>query len=315
MQTWLGSRRVPRDLPPAAVTIGAFDGVHRGHRVLLERVVADTVRGLLPVVVTFDPHPMAVIRPDVAPLLLTTLEHRLSLFAGAGIAGTLVLPFTTELAAQSAERFATDVLSGALGARTVAVGRNFRFGHRAAGDVVLLAELGRELGFDVDVVDLAPLGEGAATEVSSTAIRRMVAGGDVEAAARALARPHRVSGQVVHGDHRGRELGFPTANVAVPPGYAVPGDGVYAAWLRGSDEPGRWWPAAVSVGTNPTFGALPRRVEAHAIDAPGGLDLYGQIADVDFVARIRGMVRFAGVEPLVAQMHDDVRVARAVLGG
>lgn len=322
MQTWLQCEQVPADLPRTSVTIGTFDGVHRGHRVLLDRVLADAVDGLIPVVVTFDPHPMAVIRPDVAPLMLTTLDHRLELIAEAGIEGVLVLPFTKELAAEAAEGFAERVLAGTVRARRVVVGRNFRFGHRAAGDVGLLAREGARLGFDVDVVDLAPLGEvpegtavdeGDSGAVSSTAIRQLIAGGAVGAAAQALGRPHRVSGPVVRGDRRGRDLGFPTANVAVPEGFAVPGDGVYAAWFRASGEPGRWWPSAVSVGTNPTFGVAGRRVEAYVIDAPDGYDIYGQVVDVDFVERIRPMVRFDDVGELVARMGLDVEMARGLL--
>lgn len=314
MQTWLGCDRVPRDLPPTSVTIGTFDGVHRGHRALLEQVVADSADGLLPVAVTFDPHPMAVLRPDLAPLMLTTLQHRLELLAAAGLGGVLVERFTTQLAAESAERFATRVLAETLGARRVLVGGNFRFGHRAAGDVALLARLGRALGFDVHVVDLELLGSsgGDVPAVSSTAIRAMVAEGDVAGAARALGRPHRVSGHVVPGDRRGRELGYPTANLHVPSELALPADGVYAAWFRTSEDL-LWRPAAVSVGTNPTFSGESRRVEVFVIDAPAMYDVYDQDADVDFSARIRPMTRFASVAALVAQMGSDVAQARRLL--
>lgn len=312
MHLWRGVDEVPVELPPTSVTIGTFDGVHRGHRLLLDRVVADAAGGSMPVAITFDPHPLSVIRPDMAPLLLTSLPHRLELLADAGIEGVLALRFTPEVAAESAEHFATRVLAQALNARHVVVGRNFRFGHRAAGDVLTLTELGRELGFDVTVVDLAPLG--VEEPVSSTAIRALVAAGDVVGAAAALGRPHRVSGEVVTGDRRGRELGYPTANVAVPEGMAVPADGVYAAWFRAAGEPDTWRPAAVSVGTNPTFGGESRRVEAYVLDAPDPYDVYGHYADVDFVARLRGMARFDSVEALVTQMADDVDRARAVLG-
>jgi riboflavin kinase/FMN adenylyltransferase len=235
----------------------------------------------------------------------------MELFAQAGLDGVLAIQFTPELAAESAEHFATRVLAGALNARHVVVGANFRFGHRAAGDVVTLTELGRELGFDVTVVELAPLdGEQA---VSSTAIRAMVAAGDVAGAATALGRPHRVSGTVVRGDQRGRQLGYPTANVEVADGVAVPADGVYAAWFRAAGEPQAWRPAAVSVGTNPTFDGEHRRVEAYVLDAPEGFDVYDHWADVEFVARLRGMERFDAVEALVAQMDRDVRAAAGVL--
>jgi len=251
----------------------------------------------------------------------------------------LAIPFTTELAAESAEQFATRVLAETLHAEHVVVGRNFRFGHRAAGDVVLLTELGRELGFSVTVVDLEPLEagrvngsrmhitagastihDGAPAEepggpvaVSSTAIRALVAAGDVEAASAALDRPHRLSGIVVSGDRRGRELGFPTANLEVPPGMAVPGDGVYAARFRVTGDSARWRPAAVSVGTNPTFDGPARRVEAYVLDAPEGYEVYDRRADLDFVARIRGMQRFDNVADLVSQMTHDVERSRILL--
>ena len=224
MHVWRGCEEVPTGLPATSVTIGAFDGVHRGHRVLLDRAVAEAGAGLLPVAVTFDPHPLSVIRPDMAPLLLTSMAHRLEIFEAEGIGGVLVIQFTSELAAESAERFASRVLADTLNARKVVVGRNFRFGHRAAGDVALLTELGRELGFDVTVVTWSrwdatwgapqrPPDQPVA--VSSTEIRALVASGDVAGAAAALGRSHRVSGPVVHGDHRGRDLGYPTANVDV----------------------------------------------------------------------------------------------------
>ena len=250
------------------------------------------------------------------------MAHRLELFEAEGLAGVLIIQFTPELASESAERFASRVLADVLNARHVVVGRNFRFGHRAAGDVALLGELGRELGFDVTVVDLEPLdAPGASTgpgdgpvAVSSTEIRAMVAIGDVAGAAAALGRNHRVSGPVVHGDHRGRELGYPTANVDVSPSMAVPADGVYSGWFRVAGEPGLWRPAAISVGTNPTFDGLTRRVEAYVLDAPGGYDVYGQFADIDFVERIRPMVRFDSIEALVDRMADDVARVHVMLG-
>lgn len=313
MHVWRGCDEVPPELPPTSVTIGTFDGVHRGHRILLARVVADAADGFLPVAVTFDPHPLAVIRPDVAPLLLTSMPHRMELLAGAGIAGVLAIRFTPELAEESAEHFATRVLAGALNAGHVVVGRNFRFGHRAAGDVVLLEDLGRELGFSVTVVDLEPLA--GDTAVSSTAIRAMVAAGDVGAAALELGRSHRVSGMVVEGDRRGRDLGYPTANLDVAADVAVPDDGVYAAWFRAAGEPETWRPAAVSIGANPTFDAQGRRVEAYVLDAPEGYDVYGRWADLDFVTRIRPMQRFETVAALVDRMAEDVRRTRDLLAG
>jgi riboflavin kinase/FMN adenylyltransferase len=321
MHVWRGCDEVPTDLPPTSVTIGAFDGVHRGHRILIDRAVAEATGDLLPVAVTFDPHPLSVIRPDMAPLLLTSMSHRLEIFEAEGIGGVLIIQFTSELASESAERFASRVLADTLNTRHVVVGRNFRFGHRAAGDVALLTELGRELGFDVTVVDLEPLGapgapmEGAdgPVAVSSTEIRALVATGDVAGAAAALGRPHRVSGPVVHGDHRGRELGYPTANVDVTDSMAVPGDGVYAGRLRVEGELAVWRPAAISVGTNPTFDGETRRVEAYVLDAPEGYDVYGQRADIEFVERIRPTLRFESVDDLIVQMADDVERTRASL--
>lgn len=318
MQTWWGVAGLPADLGPTSVTIGVFDGVHRGHRLLLDRVVADRWHGLLPVVVTFDPHPMVVLRPEAAPLSLSSLPHRLELLAMAGIQGVLVLPFDRELASLSAERFASAVICRGLHARHVVVGENFRFGNRAAGDVTLLRELGRELGFEVTSIGLAPLAgsedDKAGAPMSSTAIRALIRQGDVAAAALALGRRHRVSGPVVAGQRRGRQLGFPTANLAVPAGTAIPGDGVYAAQVRVGPA-GQWLPAAVSVGTNPTFEDVPRRVEAYVIDAPADFDVYGRQVDVEFVAFVRPMVRFDSVAQLVAQMAEDVEQVREILAG
>jgi riboflavin kinase/FMN adenylyltransferase len=311
MHVWRGCDEVPPEMPPTSVTIGTFDGVHRGHRVLIDRVVADAADGLMPVAVTFEPHPLAVIRPDMAPLLLTSIPHRMELFAQAGLAGVLAIQFTAELAEESAEHFATRVLAGTLNAAHVVVGRNFRFGHRAAGDVLLLEDLGRELGFSVTVLDLEPLD--GATAVSSTAIRSMVAAGDVARAAAALGRPHRVSGTVVRGDQRGRDLGYPTANLEIDSDIAIPADGVYAVRLRAAGEPEVWRPAAVSVGTNPTFDGQSRRVEAFVLDAPGSYDLYGHWVDLDFVERIRSMERFDSVDALIVQMDQDVARTRDIL--
>lgn len=322
MFVWRGCAEVPEDLMPTSVTIGAFDGVHRGHRVLLERTVAEARDVLMPVAVTFDPHPLTVIRPPLAPLLLTSVAHRLELFEELGLGGVLVLPFTAELAAQTPQQFAASVLAETLHASRVVVGRNFRFGHRAAGDVHVLSELGRGLGFDTTILDLAPFpvdaqsnGGGAAAAVSSTVIRALIAQGDVSAAAAALHRAHRVSGPVVRGDRRGRQLGYPTANVDVDPTMAIPADGVYAARIRVRTQPGLWRPAAVSVGSNPTFDGQERRVEAYVLDAPDVYDIYGAWADVEFVERLRGMRRFDSADELRAVMADDVARSHRVLVG
>jgi riboflavin kinase/FMN adenylyltransferase len=288
------------------VALGVFDGVHRGHRLIVARAaVAPHDRGLPTVVVSFDPHPAAILRPDSAPLMLTTLERRIALLRSLGVDDVVVLPFTRELSQQSPADFAQAVLRDALHAERVVVGASWRFGHKAAGDVASL----RELGFDVDGVELLRDDD----VVSSSAIRAMVAGGDVAGAAAALDRPHLVEGPVVRGDARGRELGYPTANLAVDQGIAVPADGVYAGWLLRDGGEGSRLPAAVSVGTNPTFDGTERRVEAFVLDAE--LDLYDEPVAVEFVTRLRGMQRFDGIEPLVAAMARDVEATRTALFG
>jgi riboflavin kinase / FMN adenylyltransferase len=288
----------------SVVSLGVFDGVHRGHRLIVARaIVAARDRGLPTVVISFDPHPAAVLRPGSAPLMLTTLERRIALLRSIGADDVVVLPFTQELSQQSPTVFAQAVLRDALHAERVVVGADWRFGHRAAGDVALL----RELGFDVDGVDLLR-GDDV---VSSSAIRAMVAAGDVVGAAAALDRPHLLEGPVVRGDARGRELGYPTANLAVDEGIAVPADGVYAGWLVRDGGEGSRLPAAVSVGTNPTFDGTERRVEAYVLDAE--LDLYDEFVVVEFVARLRGMVRFDSVDALLEAMARDVDATRAAL--
>jgi riboflavin kinase/FMN adenylyltransferase len=289
-------------------TIGVFDGVHRGHQRIVWRALARAAEVRLPAVgVTFDPVPEAVVAPSSAPKLLTTIDRRIELLGGLGLDGVYVIEFTPEFAELAPEDFARAVLVERLRALDVVVGENFRFGRRATGDVATLRALGTSSGFMVDAISLAhPDGPGA-PPFSSTWIRARIAEGDVEAAAGALGRPHRLVGVVVHGDHRGRELGYPTANLDVPHALAVPADGVYAGWLDGM-------PAAISIGTNPTFSGTARRVEAYAIDRVG-LDLYGRSMALDFAVRVRGMIAFDGVEPLLAQMADDVERCRAVLAG
>ncbi len=290
----------------SVVALGVFDGVHRGHRLVVARAVAAARERDLPaIIVSFDPHPAAVLRPGSAPPMLTTVERRITLLRSVGADDVVVLPFTLELSQQSPEAFATAVLREALHAERVVVGANWRFGHRAAGDVASL----RAMGFDVDGVELVE-DHGV---VSSSAVRAMLSAGDVGAAAAALDRPHLVEGPVVRGDARGRELGYPTANLAVDPGIVVPADGVYAGWLVRDGGEGSRLPAAVSVGTNPTFGGADRRVEAFVLDAE--LDLYDEVVAVEFVSRLRGMVTFDAIDALVAQMDRDVESTRAALFG
>jgi riboflavin kinase/FMN adenylyltransferase len=312
VQVWGGGIElpdVPADLGRTVVTIGVFDGVHRGHQRIAHRALARAAELRLPAVaITFDPMPEYVLRPDTKPPMLTTVPRRLELLGELGLDGVYVIHFTPEFAAHSPEEFVQLVLVDQLRVVDVVVGANFRFGRRAAGDVATLTELGRtEAGFMVDAIELAGAdpGDPDSPVYSSSWIRARIADGDVEAAAGALGRPHRLEGRVVHGDHRGRELGYPTANLELPPALAVPADGVYAGWLDGM-------PAAISVGTNPTFGGADRRVEAFAIDQ-AGLDLYGQVVALDFVTRLRPMVAFDGIEALVAQMAVDVEQSRTFL--
>jgi riboflavin kinase/FMN adenylyltransferase len=307
---WYGLDEVPTGWGQSVVTIGVFDGVHRGHQGDLARArdIAGQL-GLPFVVVTFDPHPDEVTRPGTHPASLTTNRRRDQLMAGLGIDAVLVLPFTLEFSRLGPDEFVRAVLVDRLHAAAVVVGEDFRFGHKAAGDVHLLAKLGEKYDFSVEGLPLLIEDE---QTISSTAIRAMLNDGDVAAAATALGRPHRVEGTVIRGHQRGRELGFPTANVESPPHTAIPADGIYAGWLARLDTDGNEaerWPAAISIGTNPTFGENARTVEAYALDRDD-LDLYGVHVAVDFTHRLRGTLRFESVEALVQQMHLDVDLVR-----
>ncbi|HEX3823299.1 MAG TPA: bifunctional riboflavin kinase/FAD synthetase [Mycobacteriales bacterium] len=288
----------------SVVPIGIFDGVHRGHQLILARAVeAANERDARVVVITFDPHPVAVLRPEAMPLMLTTIERRIELLKSYGADGVVILKFTEALSHQTADEFVEQTLVERLNAVRIVVGANFRFGHRAKGDVTLL----RKFGLEVDDVPLLQDRE----VISSTHLRELIADGDVVAAAAALGRPHFVEGPVVRGDARGRDLGFPTANLAVDPGIAIPKDGVYAGHLMRST--GERTDAAVSVGTNPTFDGVQRRVEAYVIDQGHDLELYDEHVIVEFAERLRGMERFESVEALVEQMANDVAEARTRL--
>ncbi|WP_199257084.1 bifunctional riboflavin kinase/FAD synthetase [Tomitella fengzijianii] len=317
MLKWRGLDDIPADWGRCVVTIGVFDGVHRGHRDLIGAAVeAARRRGIRSVLMTFDPHPSEVIRPGSHPAQLSTLARRAELAGELGIDVFFVLPFGQELSKLSPERFVHELLVERLHVTEVVVGDNFGFGHKAAGDVAVLTELGERFGFTVRGVPL--LSEDEVT-VSSTYVRSCVAAGDVEAARAALGRPHRVEGVVVRGQRRGRDLGYPTANVDSAPFTAIPADGVYAAWFTrygydtGDDAlaAGVPYPAAVSVGTNPTFSGQVRTVEAFVLDKD--VDLYGQHVAVDFVARIRPMEPFDSVEALIEAMGGDVERARDAL--
>jgi len=298
------------DLPdhPRAVTIGVYDGLHQGHRhviALLRRRAAE-LGGLECVAVTFDPHPLTVVAPEHAPRLLTGIEHRLELLAEAGLDLAAVLPFDEVMRRQTSAAFAAAVLSGALQARLVVVGEDFRFGHQRTGNVASLAELGDAHGFAAEVVPLV----GGQAPMSSTRIRAMVAAGDLAGAAEALGRPHEVRGRVVAGEGRGRRLGFPTANVAVPAELARPPAGVYA--VQAGPRGGALGPAVANLGTRPTFGGDGETLEVHLLEAPG--DLYGVTLRVAFVARLRDERRFAGPADLARQIAVDVAAARVALG-
>ena len=292
-----------RGWPSPAVTIGNFDGVHRGHEALV-RTAARWARaeGGTTVVLTFDPHPVSVVDPSRAPRTLNTLEQKAELVGAMGVDRFVVVPFTAELASEPPEVFARLVLSGALEAKKVVVGDNFRFGHDRAGDVSTLAELGRDLGFEVEGV--APvLHDGL--PISSSRIRRVLAEGGVEGARELLGRPYFIDGRVVVGEKRGRTLGFPTANLRSD-NETLPAHGVYAARCRLPG--GVWQPAVVNVGNRPTFGGRPVSVEAYLLDFDD--DLYGTEVRLAFHARLRGEERFPGPEALVAQIRADVARAR-----
>jgi len=281
-----------------AVTIGAYDGVHRGHQFVIGQL---RELGLETVVLTFDRHPASVVRPESAPLLLTDLDQKLELLAATGVDYTVVLHFDEARSQEEPEDFVREVLVGALGARVVVVGEDFHFGRGRRGNVELLRGMGGALGFEVVHV---PLLAGC----SSTEVRRLLAAGDVAGAAALLGRPHEVRGVVEKGDQRGRELGYPTANVAVPADILLPAAGIYAG-RYGVDHA-----AAISVGRRPTFhgGESPVVLEAYLLDFSG--DLYGQAARVSFVRRLRDEQRYDSVEELVGQMALDVEATRAALG-
>jgi riboflavin kinase/FMN adenylyltransferase len=302
---------IPQDWGRSVVTIGSYDGVHRGHQLIIEHAVNRARElGVPSVVVTFDPHPSEVVRPGSHPPLLAPHHRRAELMEALGVDAVLVLPFTTEFSKLSPADFVVKVLVDRLHAKAVVEGPNFRFGHKAAGTVDFLAEQGTLYDFEVEVVDLYVTGEaGGGQPFSSTLTRRLVAEGDVEGAREILGRPHRVEGVVVRGAQRGRELGFPTANVETLPHTAIPADGVYAGYLHAQGET---MPAAISVGTNPQFDGTERTVEAYAIDRVG-LDLYGLHVAVDFLAFVRGQATFDSLEQLLARMTQDVEQCREII--
>jgi riboflavin kinase / FMN adenylyltransferase len=306
---------VPSGWGHCVVTIGVFDGIHRGHQsIIAEAVRLAAERSTPSVLITFVPHPSEVVRPGSHPPVLTSIVRRAELVEELGVDVFCALPFTLEFSRMAPDEFVHQALVERLHASAVIVGENFRFGHKAAGDVEMLSRLGRTFGFSAHGIPLLTEGE---TPLSATYVRSCVQAGDVATAAQVLGRPHRVDGVVERGDQRGRELGFPTANLRTDDWGAVPADGVYAGRVVRLDEWGRTRAdnplglAAISVGTNPTFEVRQRRVEAYVLDFDG--DLYGANLGIEFVERLRGMEKFDSVDALVTQMHADVDKTRALL--
>lgn len=319
MDIWRGLEEVPQDLAASVVTIGVFDGIHRGHRRLIRMATTRAEEhGLPTVLATFDPHPLAVVRPDKMPPLIGTVNTRAELAAELGVDHMLALRFTEQMAELTPEAFFRHILVDVLKVRTVIVGQNFTFGRHAAGNVDTLRELGAKYGVQVDIVDLLTE-EGII--LSSTEIRKALRDGDVEKASWILGRDYSIKETVVRGAGRGgKELGFPTANMYFPDQVALPADGVYAGWFTvcgdgpvdGNIEPGVAYPTSISVGTNPTFGDEQRSVESFILDR--NADLYDHRAVVTFVKRLRGMEKFASVEQLLTAINQDVTDTRATLG-
>ncbi|CAM4131323.1 bifunctional riboflavin kinase/FAD synthetase [Janibacter anophelis] len=314
MQHWSAPSATPSQLRPCVATFGNFDGVHRGHRAILDELVRQArSRDVPAVAVTFDPHPVEVMHPERAPEIISPGPLRDELLEAAGVDGLLVLPFTAEFAQTSAVDYIVDTFVTGLQVEALVVGADTKgFGSGYTGDVDLIRELGAEHGFDVVVIE----DQGDGERWSSSAVRTHLAAGEVAEAAAILGRPHRVAGTVVHGFHRGRELGYPTANLAPDSLGLVPSDGVYAGWLtrldlpEGSDD--RRLPAAISVGTNPTFDQQVRVVEAYVLDRTD-LDLYGEQVAVDFVAHVRPTLKFDSIDELLVAMARDVDRTREVL--
>lgn len=285
------------------VLIGVFDGVHKGHQELLNRAKA-IADGRQIIALTFDPHPTTVFAPDRAPTMLTTLADRVELLKIHGADQVAVIKFNEKFAMMSPEDFVKTVLVDQLHASTVIVGKNFTYGHKAAGNVDSLIKSALVHNFTVDAQEL---NADESDVISSTRVRKLVIEGNVEDARLLLGRPHRLDGVVVHGEKRGREIGYPTANLGKIDGQTIPADGVYAGWLTVGIN---FWPAAISIGTNPTFaGERGRQVEAYALDQEG-LDLYDKNASIEFGWRLRPTLKFDGLEPLLAQMKIDCDQAR-----
>jgi riboflavin kinase/FMN adenylyltransferase len=309
MQFYTSLGQVPADFGPSAVTIGKFDGVHSGHRAVIGELLAVAgPLGLVPTVVTFDRHPLAVLRPSAVPPALISNEQKVERLAAAGVQATLMLAFDAAFSQQAPEDFVQHVLLDALHAKIVFVGSDFRYGAKGSGNVDTLTEAGAEHGFEIRLVDEVRAREGR--RASSTWIREALAAGNVREASELLGALPTVRSVVVRGEQRGRELGFPTANLRPDLEGLIPADGVYAGWLS---VDGETLPAAISVGDNPTFDGVPaRQVEAHVLDRD--IELYGKTVEVSFVDYIRGMKKFSGIEELIAEIEHDVSMVREILG-
>ncbi len=294
------------------MAIGVFDGVHLGHKTVITHALAEAKeRGTTVTVVTFEPHPAYVLRPESAPLLLTCLDAKLELLEAAGVDVTVIVSFDKDRAKETAHDFVQRLLVDTLAATKIIVGSDFHFGYKREGSVAMLEKLGLENGFSVDPITLFEQDDSAIEPVSSTAIRRALAGGNIALAASMLGRSYEVRGTVVQGDQRGRTIGFPTANVAIDEHIALPADAVYAGWYSRPD--GTRHTCAINLGKRPTFHQHAQRslLEAHLLDFDG--DLYGEAATIEFAALLRSEKRFAGVDELVAQLHKDVEQAHMIL--
>lgn len=315
VQYWAGTAAIGTSPRPSVVTLGNFDGVHRGHQAVLELVV-DTAKehDLVSVAVTFDPHPRLVHLPEEPLVPIVSLPQKIRLLETCELDATLVVHYTLKFAAQTAQEFVKNILVDALNTKIVVVGADTRFGAGNSGDINTLRELGKIYGFEIIEVD--DIGE--TERWSSTWVRETLSRGRVAEASRILGRYHRVAGEIVHGHARGRELGYPTANFAADSQGMIPADGVYAGWFTNGS--GQRLPSAISVGSNPTFHDVGRTVEAHIFDRPADeqltdFNLYGQHCTVEFVARLRGMTAFDGIDALIEQMEADVNKSREILHG
>lgn len=326
MDCFRSLNEIPESFGATAVTIGNFDGVHRGHSRVIRTVVSEAhVADLRAVAISFDPHPALVHRPEVPHFPIMGLRDSADLLEGLGLDALVLLPYSLDFAQKSPEDFVRETFVEGLRAKKVVIGADVRFGRGNSGDLTTMQELGEKYGFDVVVVEDLSTDNGLDElhdddphrRCSSTWIRQLLAAGDVEAASHLLGRYHRMRGEVVHGAARGRELGFPTANMSTASDGLIPADGVYAGWLH--DETGMRWPVAVSVGSNPTFEGVSRQVEAHVMGRPQeeieDFNLYGQHVLLEFVAHLRPMVAYEGMDALVRQMTQDVEDAWRALEG